>query len=272
MLGASYAELGRAKEAKAQFDQVLKKDPDSIPALVGLANILMREGKTDDVVTLSKRTLSMDPRNSQAYTLLGEVYLDQRQPAKALPHLEKAVEIQPKITQNRLNLAACLIDVQQFGRAEQVLREIVDEHPRFPGARFNQGVLFEEQGRIEEARTAYLAEVANYPHSFKARFNLGKILAGLGDWTGSNAQMREIVRIAPERAEGYLFLARGLLHERSPLDEIQGLAEKGLTLADTSELKALGWFLLADVFERRNQPDKVSVALRNARHHASQPK
>jgi hypothetical protein len=38
-----------------------------------------------------------------------------------------------------------------------------------------------------------------------------------------------------------------------------------VALADTSELKALGWFLLADVFERRNQPDKVSVALRNAR-------
>jgi hypothetical protein len=56
------------------------------------------------------------------------------------------------------------------------------------------------------------------------------------------------------------------------VDEVQGLAEKGVALADTSELKALGWFLLADVFERRNQPDKVSVALRNARQHASQPK
>jgi tetratricopeptide (TPR) repeat protein len=272
MLGACFSEAGRVNDAKAQFDQVLKEDPESVPALIGLANLLMAERKFDDVVTLSKRTLSMDPRNSQAYTLLGEVYLDQRQPAKALPHLEKAVEIQPKITQNRLNLAACLIDVQQFGRAEQVLREIVEEHPRFPGVRFNQGVLFEEQGRIEEARTAYLAEVANYPHSFKARFNLGKILGALGDWTGSNAQMREIVRIAPERAEGYLFLARGLLQQRASVDEVQGLAEQGVALADTSELKALGWFLLADVFERLNQPDKVSVALRNARQHASQPK
>jgi tetratricopeptide (TPR) repeat protein len=272
MLGACYSEAGRVNDAKAQFDRVLKEDPESVPALIGLANLLMAEGKFDDVVTLSRRTLSMDPSNSQAYTLLGEVYLDQRQPAKALPHLEKAVEIQPKITQNRLNLAACLIEVREHGRAERLLREIVEEHPRFPGARFNQGVLFEELRRAEEARQAYLAEVANYPNSFKARFNLGKILGALGDWEGSNAQMREIVRIAPERAEGYLFQARALLHQRSSLDEIQALAEKGLGLATTSELKALSWFLLADVFERRGQADRMSTALRNARAHAGSSK
>jgi tetratricopeptide (TPR) repeat protein len=162
--------------------------------------------------------------------------------------------------------------VQQHERAERLLGEIVTEQPRFPGARFNQGVLFEEQGRTGEARTAYLAEVANYPNSFKARFNLGKVLGALGDWAGANAQMSEIVRIAPERAEGYLFLARGLLHEQSSLDDIQRLAEKGLSLATTSELKALGWFLLADVFERRNQPDKVGTALRTARAFASSGK
>ncbi len=156
-----------------------------------------------------------------------------RQPELALPQLEKAVEIQPKITQNRVNLAACLIDVKQFARAQQMLDGILGEQPRFPGAWFNQGVLYDEQRRPGEARQAYLAEVANYPNSFEARFNLGKVLGTLGDWTGAIAQMREVIRIAPKRAEGYLFLARALLHERSALDEVQGLVEKGLSLATT---------------------------------------
>jgi tetratricopeptide (TPR) repeat protein len=272
MLGSCQTELGRTKEAKALFDQVLKKDPESIPGLIGLANILLEEGRTEDVVTLCKRTLSVDPRNSQAYALLGDVYIGQRQPAAALPHLEKAVEIQPKITQNRLNLAACLIEVDQLARAQQILGGILDEHPRFPGAWFNQGVLYEEQRRADDARKAYLAEVTNYPASFKARFNLGKVLSALGDWTGSIEQMREIIRIAPHQPEGYLFLARGLLHERGALDDVQALTEKGLTLARTSETKALGWFLMADVFERRHQPDKVTAALRNAQAHLSSGK
>jgi tetratricopeptide (TPR) repeat protein len=221
------------------------------------------------VVTLCKRTLSVDPRNSHAYALLGEVYIDRRQPELALPHLEKAVEIQPKITQNKVNLAACLIEGKQLARAQRMLDGILREQPRFPGAWFNQGVLFDEQRRPDDARNAYLREVANYPNSFEARFNLGKVLGTLGDWTGAIAQMREVIRIAPKRAEGYLFLARGLLHERSSLDDVQGLVEKGLTLATTSETKALGWFLMADVFERRQQPDRVAFALKNARMHTT---
>lgn len=272
MLGSCHTELGRTREAKALFDQVLKKDPESVPGLIGLANILLEEGQAEDVVTLCKRTLSIDPRNSQAYALLGDVYIGQRQPSKALPHLEKAVDIQPKITQNRLNLAACLIELEQLERAQRILSDILHDDPRFPGAWFNQGVLYTEQRRADDARKAYVAEVANYPNSFKARFNLGKVLAELGDWTGSIEQMREIIRIAPSQPEGYLFLARGLLHEGRALDEVQALTEKGLTLARTSEFKALGWFLLADVFERRRQPDKVTIALRNAQMHLSSGK
>ena len=269
MLGSCYSELGRTKEAKARFDEVLKNDPQSIQGLIGLANILLDEGQTEDVVTLCKRTLSLDARNSQAYALLGNAYIAREQPLQALPYLEKAVEIQPKITQNRLNLAASLIDAKQFPRAQTMLDEILREYPKFPGAAFNLGVLYDEQQRPNDARTAYLAEVANYPNSFKARFNLGKVLSGLGDWTGSIEQMREVIRIAPSRPEGYLFLARGLLHEGGPLDEVQALTEKGLTFAAAPDMKALGWFLMADVFQRRQQPAKVAEALRKARMHAS---
>lgn len=272
MLGACYSDLGRKREAKAQFDRVLKDDPQSVQGLIGLANILLEQGRTDDVVTLCKRTLSLDERNTQACALLGDVYVRQHEPQKALPYLEKAVEIQPKLTQNRLNLAACLVEVRQLTRAEATLEGIVHDHPRFPGVQFNLGVLLEEQGRPREARAAYAAELASYPDHFKARFNLGKLLAGLGDWPGSISQMREAVRIAPKRPEGYLFLARALLEERAPLDEVQGLAETGLSLAQTPDLRALGWFLMADVFNRRHQAARMNEALAKARMQVSNEK
>jgi arylsulfatase A-like enzyme/tetratricopeptide (TPR) repeat protein len=264
MLGTSYAELGRTREAKAEFDLVLKDDPRSVQGLIGMANLLMEEGHTDDVIALSKRTLSVDERNAQAHTLLGEVYAARKKPAEALPHFEKAVEIQPKLTRNRLNLAGSLIEVQQYGRAEALLKEIIEEHPRFPLAHFNQGLLYEEQHRFEEAKSAYAAEVAAYPQHFKARFNLGKVLFQLGDRAGSLEQMREVVRIAPKQPEGYLLLARGLLQESAPIEQVQGLVEKGLSLAEAPDLKALGWLLMADVFNRKRQPERMNEALRKA--------
>ena len=268
MLGTSYAELGRPREAKAQFDLVLKDDPHSIQALVGLANLLQGEGKTDDVIALCKRTLALDERNSQAQSLLGEVYADLKKPAEALPHLEKAVAIQPKLTRNRLNLASALTELKQYGRAQTLLREIVKDQPRFPFAQYNLGLIHEEQGRLEEARAAYAAEVSAYPGHFKARFNLGKVLFRLGDAAGSREQMREVIRLAPKQPEGYLFLARGLLQESASVETVQELVEKGLSLAQAADLKALGWLLLADVYNRKKQPDKMNEALQKARAYA----
>jgi arylsulfatase A-like enzyme/predicted Zn-dependent protease len=265
MLGAAYSELDRSAEAKAQFDLVLKDDPKSVPALVGVASLLMREDKAKDVIALCRQVLALDDRNVQALALLGEAHADRGEPEKALAHFEKAVAIQPKLTRNRLNLAASLIEVRQYDRADKVLGEIVAESPRFPFAQFNRGLLHEAQGRFPEAGAAYAAEVAAYPGHYKARFNLGRVLLRLGDGAGSLQQMREVVRLAPKQPEGHLFLARGLLREGGPIDEVHALVEKGLALARTPETRALGFFLLADVYNRKGRADAAAEALRRAR-------
>ncbi len=270
MLATSYAELGQKPKAKAQFDLVLKDDPQSVQALIGMANLLIDEGRSEDVIALCKRTLSLDERNPQAYTLLGEVQAGLGNPAEALVNFEKALEIQPKLTQNRLNLAGSLVEVKQYDRAEGLLKEITRDFPRFPLAHFNLGLLYEEQGQLEEARSAYAAEVSAYPGDFKARFNLGKVLFRLGDRAGSLEQMREVIRIAPKQPEGYLFLARGLLLESAPIDEVHALVEKGLSLAETPDTRALGYFVLADLYNRMRRPDKANEALRKAEAYASE--
>lgn len=265
LLGTSYSELGRKREAKQQFDLVLADDPASVQALVGVANLLVQEGRTSDVIALCKRVVSIDERNTQAWTLLGEVHAGLGRSAEALPYFEKAVAVQPKLTQNRLDLAASLVELRRYERAETLLREIVEQKPRFPLAQFNLGVLLEGQGRLHEARDAYAAEVAAYPAEWKARFNLGRVLFRVGDRQGAIAEMREVVKAAPGRPEGHLFLARGLLLEGAPLDEVQALAERGLSLARSADLRALGLFLMADVYTRRGMAEDARKAVATAR-------
>ncbi len=269
LLATCRSELGDKQAAKAALDVVLKNDPESIQALISLANILMDEGLSEDVIALCKRTLAVDDKSVQAFMLLGEVYMAAQNEAKALPFLEKAFEIQPKLTQNGLNLAACLIGLKQYDRAESLLNSIIRETPKFPFAQYNLGLLYEEQGRWEEARKAYAAEVALYPREFQARFNLGKILFRAGDKRGYLDEMREVITIAPKRAEGYLFLARGLLDEPGSLEEARTLADKGLALAQTGEIRAFGYFLLADIYSRTHQPDKMRAALEKANSYKS---
>lgn len=255
---------GRRDQAKAHLDLILREDPENIQALIALADILVGDGKNEDAIALCRRTLAVDESNVEAYMLIGEIYAGQNDHVQALPYLEKAVELQPKLTRNRFNLAASLVGVKQFDRAEPLLKDIIREAPRFPRANYDLGVLYEEQGRLEEARAAYMQELSLFPQEFQARFNLGKVLLQLGDRSGYINSMRKVVEVAPQRAEGYLFLARGLFLESAPLDEIRDLVEKGLSFAQTSDLKALGYFLLADVYNRSHEPGKMNDALRKA--------
>ncbi len=264
LLSTCYTNLGRREEAKTKLDVLLKDDPESVQALISLANILLDEKRDEDVIALCKRTLAVDELNTQAYTLIGEVYMGGEKYLEALPYMEKALETQPKITRTRLNLAACLVGVKQYDRAETELKAVIQDSPKFPLAHYNLGLLYEEQGRLEEARAAYAAEVAALPDEYKVRFNLGKLLFKLGDRAGSLEQMREVVRIAPKLAEGHLLLARGLLYESVPLDDVQAEVERGLALAETPELKALGYYLLADVYNRKGDPARMKDALQKA--------
>lgn len=269
LISTCYVELGRPEEAKAKLDILLKEDPESVQGLISLANILLDEGKKEDVIALCKRTLSVDDKNTQAYTLIGDVYMSQENYVEALPYLEKTVEIQPKITRTRLTLAACLVGAKQYDRAQAELATVMGDSPKFPLAHYNLGLLYEEQGRLDEARTAYEAEVEDFPRGYKARFNLGRVLFRLGDKARSLAEMREVVKIVPNLAEGHLMLGRGLLDAGDPLDEVQAEVAKGLALAATSELKALGYFLLADIYNRKGDKARMSDALDKANSYKS---
>jgi arylsulfatase A-like enzyme/tetratricopeptide (TPR) repeat protein len=264
LLATCYSVLGRTQDAKIRLDEVLQEDPENAQALLALANILTGEGKGEDAIALCKRALAMDGRNNQAYALIAEAYINGANPAGALPYIEKAVEIQPKLTQNRLTLAACLVGTKQYDRAGSMLRDIVRESPNFPFAHFNLGILCEEQEKWDEAREAYAAEAALFPGEYRSRFNLGKLLLRLGDHRGYMDQMRDVVRIAPLQAEGHLFLARGLLSENAPLEGIREMAEKGLSLAKSADLKTVGWLILADVYSRERRPEKMNEALQKA--------
>lgn len=270
LLASNYVELKRESEATTLLRSLLEEDPQNVRALVCLARVLQDQGNSGEVIRLCKSALQVDERNTQALSLMGQAYMDSHKFNDALPWLQKAVDIQPKLTQNQLNLAACLVGLNRYDQARQVLNTLLAEHPKFPLAHFHLGLLYEGQGNLEAASREYEAEIANNTDSFVARFNLGRLQLRSGDHAKYMAQMREVVRIAPNNPAGYLFLARGLLQENANTDEILGLANKGLDLARIPEYKAMGYFLLADIYNRKHQPQQVTLALAKANQYKAQ--
>ena len=270
LLATNYMELNRSNEAATILHSLLQEDPKNVRALVTLANILQDQGKPEEVIRLCKSVLEVDDRNTQALAMMGQSYMDMQNFEEALPWLEKAVEIQPKLTQNQLNRAVCLIGLNRYEEGKNALDAIIAEHPKFPMTHFHLGLLYEEQGMFAEARSEYEMEIANYSNTFQARFNLGRLKLRMGDHHGYMEQMREVVSVAPKNPSGYLFLARGLLQENADTDQILSLTQEGLSLAQSAEYKAMGYFLLADIYTIKKQPQQVKQALAKANEFKSQ--
>jgi arylsulfatase A-like enzyme/tetratricopeptide (TPR) repeat protein len=267
LLAMCYEKTDRNAEAKTILDGVLKDDPENLRGLIAMAGLLAKEGKTAELVAICKRALAKDDRNTQAYALIAGTYLSVNDNASALPYLEKAVAIQPKLMRNRNNLAACLIGLGRLAEAETQLNDILSSHPKFPLTHFNLGLLYEEEGKLDDARKAYDDEVDLHPECVPARFNLGDLLLRTGDAAGAEEQMRAVIKANPDEPRAYLFLARAMLARSEHLDEALKHVNEGLDRSKTPKLKALGFFLLADIYSRQGRRDDVEAALAKARYY-----
>ena len=267
LLAMCYEKTDRNTEARTILDGVLKDEPENLRGLIAMAGLLSKEGKTAEMVAVCKRALAKDERNTQAYALLADAYMDANDYANALPYLQKAVEIQSKLTRNRNNLAACLIGLRRFDEAEVELKNILSKHPKFPLTHFNLGLLYEEEGRLSDARKAYATEVELQPNSVAARFNLANLLLRSGDLAGAEDQLRQLLKENPDEPRANLFLARALLARSASPEEALPFAKEGLDKSTTPDLKALGYFLLADIYSRLGRRENVEEALRNARYY-----
>ena len=264
LAGVTYRKLGRRDDAKRILDAYLKEDAGNVRALIAMAELLAEEGRQAEMLAICRRALAEDPQNTRAYELMADVHMAASDHAQALPLLRKAVEIQPKLSRSRLNLAASLIATNQLAEAERHLQGITRDHPKFPLAHFHLALLRERQGRPDEARKAYETELAHLPNSIVTRFNLGELMLRMGNARGAEEQMRTMIRQDPEGARAYLLLGQALLDQGAQLAEVERLAHAGLERTTDAELKALGYFLLADVYSRQGRRAELRDALAKA--------
>ena len=269
LLVSALRQTNQTTRAKQILDRYLQRDPSNTQALIAMAEMLQQEGRADDVIAICKRAVSVDPRNARAYEVMSEVFMRRNDHQAALPFLRKAVELQPKLSRSQLNLAAALIALGSIEEAERLLTDIIKQYPKFPLAHYHLALLRERQGRIADARAEYVSEIANHPNEAVARFNLGSLLLRIRDHAGAEEQFRTLIKTDPTGPKPYLILAQSLVDQPGRLAEAESLARAGLERAKDPELKALAYFVLADVYSREGRRSELQDAVRKGEHFKS---
>ncbi len=97
------------KSQIAALQDILKKDPKNVKALVELGNIYFDSNQADKAIENYSRALELEPRNPDVRTDMGIMYRRKGQFDKAVTEFKKAAEADPKHVNSRYNLGVVLL-------------------------------------------------------------------------------------------------------------------------------------------------------------------
>ncbi len=95
--GTQLQQEGKTDEAIAEYQGILRKNPNSVNALHQLAGILWRDRKRpDDAEALLRRAVQLAPDFGRAWMTLGALLMDRNRYSHAIEAFEKATRLEPR--------------------------------------------------------------------------------------------------------------------------------------------------------------------------------
>lgn len=252
-LGNVLYKARRFPEALEAFAKALELKPDDSFAAINVANCYQAMGRYDEGEKFVLDHIARGFADSQLYFLLGNIKVHAGQPDKAIPYFEKCLEGNPRSASAQNALGAVYLNRGASGddaRAEEHLAAAAAINPTLMSLRYNTAQLREKQGRLAEAADLYLQEIGDSPQSYKALFNLSRVYRQMGREDEELETLRKTIAAEPEFPLAYFHVARILLRRGTGFEEAIALTKKGIELRPAPAELPLGYFLLADLYNR----------------------
>ena len=249
-LGNIYFKHGNYKEAISSFQQVLERKPDDTFAVINISNSYQRMGKSEEAERFILDYLRKGFSDSQLYFILGNIKYNQKKYDDAIAYFEQCLSLNSESAGAHSSLAAIYLIKEDLAQAEKHLHSGLALNPTLSSLHYNLAQLFEKQGKMREAEEAYKKELEYSPNHYKASFNLSRLYKTLGQEEEEEKYLKMTIDLSPDFPMSYFYLARIYLNHGQNFDEAISLVKKGIELKPEKKYLPLGYFLLADLYNR----------------------
>ncbi len=253
-LGNIYFKQGNFKLAISAFEEALKRKPDDSFCVINIANSYQRMGRPDEAEKFVIDYLKKGFSDPQLYYLLGTIAFAQKKYDEAIKYYDECLSYNTDSAASHTALAAIYLLREELGRAAEHIQAALAINPRLTNLEYNRAQLLEKQGKMTEAAAAYRRELENSPKHFKASFNLSRLCRLLGREDEERRYLEMTLEINPEFPLTYFYLARLMLNHGENFAEAVRLVKKGIELGPEPKDLPLGYFLLADLYNRLGDP------------------
>jgi Flp pilus assembly protein TadD len=219
-----------------------------------------RSGQLREAEQACRDVLAIEPRNPDAFNLLGVIAGTVGNHAGAAEFMQRSVELAPDVVEFRVNLAKALMHEGKLADAEEVLRRVVTRNPESPTLLGLWGAVVGQQGRIDEGIEALKKASKRAPQDASHHFNLAELYRRKGDRETAVSQLKKSLQIAPNYADALNNLAGLQLASGDFLDAL-GTIQRLLAINPRS---AQAYCNLGMLLAAGGDSHSGEIALRNA--------
>ncbi|MBM3774071.1 MAG: tetratricopeptide repeat protein [Acidobacteria bacterium] len=192
----------RPADAQPHFRRAADLDPSYKDALLELAAQLETAGRPDEAISIYEQF----PDNAAAQERLGELLIEAKRYADAIPRLEKAVARDPTPA-NQLALATAYRMSQQLDKAVPLLDRAAAADPSSFGLRMHYGRALRDQRRFQPAAEQFHRAIRLQPDSREAWNELAGMLILLESYPQALAALDRARALGEDTATNHYFRA-----------------------------------------------------------------
>lgn len=174
-LGLNLQKAGQHGEAIQHFQKVLSKDPRNVLAHFDSAVSYYALGRFPQAVQEARATLALAPYYTRADSLLGTIWIQQKQYDRAKASFEHALLYAPKDYSANYNLGVLAALEQDWGAAKRYLATALETEPRSPEAHNTLGSVYLREGDLGRAQEEFTTAIRLQPRFAWPHFNLGLV-------------------------------------------------------------------------------------------------
>jgi tetratricopeptide (TPR) repeat protein len=249
--------VNRLDDAMLWLDQLLRRQPENVIALVDRGTLFEGLGNLDKALETYQAAHAVQPNYKGARLRLGQLLLQLNRPAEALPHFEHLHTWSPRQAETTLGLAQCQFALDRHDLAAELLTSLLAEDPNNGKALLLRGRVALAAGGPEMAEGWLRRAVACLPGNQQANYNLGLCLGRLGKEAEAASYFRRADEIGAELKHLVEVIKKAV---RSPADPEPRLEAGQICLRVGQDGQGLRWLQGALAINKNHQPTHAALA------------
>ena len=230
-----YYQTGQYADAEKLSLSLTQEFPKHPFAWKVLAAVLSQNGKINNSLIASQKSVQLNPLDADAHSNLGVILKKLGRLKDAEVSYRKAITLMPDHAKAYNNLGNTLREQMKLTEAEVNFREAIALNLDFTEAHNNLGNTLKELGRLKEAEASFRQAIVLKPDLAETHNNLGVLLKELGRLKEAEASFRQTITLKPDYAEAHNNFGI-LLQELGRLNEALASYDKAIELkVDFSE-------------------------------------